>query len=264
MKKLYTLVTGAGSGLGKEFALQCAMQHRNLILIALPGSNLQSLGHQLTKLYHINVEIFEFDMTDIPKLTETVQYISEHYNVNLLINNAGMGGTLPILKSSLQLIDSTMQLNIRSTVLITRLLLPTLIDLHGSRIINIASMAAFTPIAYKTVYPATKAFITSFSLGLREELAGTAVSVSVACPGSMMTNSNVSQRILLQGLKSKMGLLSASRIVQIILKQSSYGKAVIIPGFWNNFNKQLLSFMPPLLKTHIVSKGVEKELLLSA
>lgn len=259
----YTLITGAGSGLGKEFAVQCARQQRNLILIALPGSNLHSMAQQLMNLFDIDVRVFEFDMTDTSVLSETMQLISEQYKLDLLINNAGMGGTRPILSSSLEVIDKTMQLNMRSTVLVTRLLLPSLLR-NSSHVINIASIAAFTPIAYKTVYPATKAFISSFSLGLREELVKSSVSVSVACPGPMMTNADTCERILLQGFKARISLLSTTQIVSIILKQAFMKRAVIVPGFWNNFNQYILNFIPTLLKTRIVSRGVQKELLLRA
>ncbi|WP_262709987.1 SDR family NAD(P)-dependent oxidoreductase [Pedobacter frigoris] len=125
---------------------------------------------------------------------------------------------------------------------------------------NIASMAAFTPIAYKTVYPASKAFISSFSLGLREELNDTSISISVVYPGPIMTNSGVSARIIKQGIKGKMGLLSTPEIARVALRQTLVGKAIIIPGFWNRLNQRLMAMLPMEIKLKIVSQAVKKEL----
>ncbi len=256
----YTLITGASSGLGKEFSIQCAAKGMNLIMIALPGSNTISLAANLQIEYGVDVQVFEFDLTDTILLKEQLNHILEKYQINFLINNAGIGGTVSIRKSSLEAIDRILQVNIRSMVLITQTMLPYLLKEQKAYIMNIASMAAFTPIAYKTVYPASKAFISSFSLGLREELNDTSISISVVYPGPIMTNSGVSSRIIKQGLKGKMGLLSTPRIAGVALKQTLAGKGIIIPGFWNRLNQRLMAMLPIEIKLKIVSQAVKKEL----
>ena len=255
----YTLITGASSGLGREFAMQCARDGRNLLLLALPGSNLQALADNLVSQYRVNVHVFEFDLTDNASLNEHAGYIADNFRVDFLINNAGTGGTAAITETSPEHIDRIIQLNVKSTVLITRLLLPNLLK-QRSFILNVSSMAAFTPIAYKTVYPASKAFISSFSLGLREEFAGTGLSVSVLYPGPIMTNSNTSLRIIHQGLKGRMGLLSATAIVKIALRRTLKGKPVIIPGIMNRINHLLMNMLPLEFKLRIVSREIRKEL----
>jgi short-subunit dehydrogenase len=259
-RQVYTLITGGSSGLGREFAIQCAEKGMNLILTALPGSRTQSLADQLMQKYQVAVEVFEFDVINHLLLIEKITYIAEHFNINFLINNAGIGGTIPILESSLTAIDRIVQVNIRSMVLTTQILLPKLISHRKSYIMNISSMAAFTPIAYKSVYPASKAFISSFSLGLREEVHGSGLSVSAVYPGPIMTNSGVSARIIGQGLKGRIGLLSSSEIAKIALKKTLIGKAVIIPGAWNQLNHRLMSFLPMELKLRIVSSTIKKEI----
>lgn len=257
--KVYTIITGAGSGLGKAFAVECAKANRHLILIALPGSRLYILAEQLNKAYNVTVRYFEFDMADIQQLQKNIQFIKENFLIDALINNAGMGGTSTILGTSMEVMDKTIQLNMRSTAFMSRAFIPSLLKHSNSYIINIASMAAFTPIAFKTVYPATKAFVTSFSLGLREELCGTNINVSVACPGPIMTNANTSQRILFQGLKARLGLLSTNGIAKLVLTQAFNKKAVIVPGTWNSINQKLMRFLPLQFKTKIVSSQVRKE-----
>jgi short-subunit dehydrogenase len=257
----YILITGASSGLGKEFAFQCARTGRNIILIALPGGQARSLADSLRLAFAIDVQVFEFDLTDSVELKYHINYIIKHFDIDFLINNAGVGGTSAITNTSLERIDQIIQLNVKSMALVTRLLIPHLLEHEHSFIMNISSMAAFTPIAYKTVYPATKAFISSFSLGLREELSGTGVSVSVVYPGPIMTNSNVTRRVISQGRKGKMGLLSTSEIARIALKQTLRRHSTIIPGFMNKLNHLLMSCLPTGLKMRIVSREVKKEIL---
>ncbi|GAB3008231.1 SDR family oxidoreductase [Niabella terrae] len=259
--KTFALITGAGAGLGKAFAVECAGRGYHLILIALPGSRLNLLSDELSRRYGIQVVYYEFDMTRLDRLLYHINLVKAQFPVSLLINNAGMGGTASILTYPVDLMDKTIQLNIRSSSLVTRSLLPVLMRQPVAYIINISSMAAFTPIAYKVVYPATKAFLTSFSLGLREELATTGVSVSVACPGPMMTNAGTAQRILLQGLKAKLGLMPTTRIAQLVLKKAFEGKAIIVPGRWNAFQYSLMKWLPLSFKTKTVSRQIRKELI---
>lgn len=256
----YTLITGASSGLGKEFSTQCAAMGMNIIMMALPGSNAPSLAENLKIEYGVDIQVFEFDLTDGILLLEKLRYITEHFELNFLINNAGIGGTSSITESSLEAIDRILQVNVRSMVLITQTLLPGLLRQEKSHIMNISSMAAFTPIAYKTVYPASKAFISSFCLGLREELLDTSVSVSVVYPGPIMTNSGVSARIVEQGFKGKIGLLSTTEIARVALKNTLAGKAIIIPGLLNRINHRLMGLLPVATKLRIVSRAVKKEM----
>lgn len=256
----FTLITGASAGLGREFAIQCARRQMNLILIALPGGQIDDLAHELMKSFGIAVHALEFNLTDPLQLNQQLAHITATYPINFLINNAGVGGTSAIQETSPERIDQIIQLNVRSTVMLTHRLIPHLLKHERSYIMNISSMAAFTPIAYKTVYPASKAFISSFSLGLREELSSTGLSVSVVCPGPIMTNSNTTRRVISQGFKGKMGLLPTATIARIALEKTLAGMPVIIPGRMNRINQALMSLLPIGWKLKIVSREVRKEI----
>ncbi len=262
--KKYTLITGASSGLGKELAVQCAKKGMNVLLLALPGSPIFSIADQLSFEYNIDAKAFELNITDIALLQKELEKITSLYPIDFLINNAGIGGTSAITTTSIEEIDEIILLNVRSTALLTRLLLPHLLKSGRSYILNIASMAAFTPIAYKTVYPASKAFIASFSLGLKEELADSGLSVSVAYPGPMMTNSHTSRRILSQGIRARMSLLPASRIAAIAIDKALSGHSIIIPGIANQISRFLLQLLPTSVKLKMVSKEIKKELSFSS
>lgn len=258
----FTIVTGASSGLGKEFCVQSASMGYNLIMIALPGSNIALFGNHIAQTYQIQVKTFEFDITNRLLLQEKLQLIINHYSINRLINNAGIGGSELMRHASIDQLDRIIQVNIQSMVYITRRLLPHLLKQNKSYIINVASMAAFTPIAYKTVYPASKAFVSAFSMSLREEFRGAGLSVSTVYPGPIMTNSNTSERIISHGFISKLGLLSTTDIVQTTLRKSLFNKGKIIPGWFNKLNYFLLKILPINYSVHIVSNSVFKELII--
>jgi uncharacterized protein len=153
-----------------------------------------------------------------------------------------------------------MQLNVVATALLTQLLLPNLRRQERAWLLNVSSIAAFSPIGFKTVYPASKAFIRHFSLGLREELRGTGVSVSVVYPGPMKTNLDVTQRIENQGFKGKLGLCSPEEVAFIAVRQMLAGRANIVPGFANKLNRWLMALLPEGLVVWLVSRAVSKEL----
>lgn len=263
MKKqndLYTLITGASSGLGKELAIECAKNKMNLLLVALAGRNLNSLAEHIAELYQVKVQTFELDLTKDESLHFLVREVQEKYQLNFLINNAGAGGSSGFTTSSVQAIDNIIQLNIRTTSLLTRMMIPALLKQEKSYILNTSSMAAFSPMAFKTVYPASKAFIYSFSLGLREEFRHSKLSVSAVFPGPIFTNSNSARRIIDQGTKGKLGLLQASFIAHTALKGTLSGQAVIIPGIWNKLSYTLLQLLPPLIKSKWLSNIIRKEI----
>lgn len=261
--EVYTLITGASSGLGKEMAIQCAKNKMNLIITALKGRNLKGLADHIAQLFDVKVQVFELDLTKDDELDYLVKTINERYQVNFLINNAGTGGSSGFASTPLKDIDNIIRLNIRTTSLLTRMMVPMLLKQEKSYVLNISSMAAFTPMAFKTVYPASKAFIYSFSLGLREEYRNTNLSVSAIFPGPIFTNSNSARRIIDQGFKGKIGLLQGAYIARTALKGTLSEEAIIIPGTWNKLTYTLMQFLPPLLKSKWTSNIIRKELVLN-
>jgi short-subunit dehydrogenase len=259
MSKKYALITGAYSGLGKAFALHCAKRGFNLILLDIPGSATSSIASHLAFKYKVEAHVFEFDLTNTYEARHQLNTISEKFPVSFIINNAGIGGTSSITETSIERIEQIISLNIKSTVMLTRIFIPHLLKQADSYILNVSSMAAFTPIAFKNVYPASKAFISSFSLGLRQELSGTNVSVSVLYPGSIMTNFSVAKRIMSLGALGRMGLLSTDEIAAIAIRKTFSKKAIIIPGMANRINYLLMSLLPVEFKLRIVSREIKKE-----
>ena len=125
---------------------------------------------------------------------------------------------------------------------------------------NVSSMAAFSPIGFKTVYPATKRFVSDFSTGLREELRGKNVSVSVVYPGAMRTNRDVTARILAQGLMGRLSEQSPEYVARVSINGLFRGKSTIIPGLNNKLNRFFLGLIPSWIRVPVMSKVVSREL----
>jgi short-subunit dehydrogenase len=146
--------------------------------------------------------------------------------------------------------------------MLTRLMLPQLRLHKKALILNVASMAAFGPIPYKTIYPASKAFIYSFSRSLSKELQNTGVKVAVVNPGQIVTNPDVTMRIMHQGMLGKIGLLTAGRIARIAVSSAESGKEVIVPGTMNKINRFLIKWVPEFIRLALMEKTCRKELAL--
>ncbi len=256
----YTLITGASCGLGKEFAIECARRGRNLLLTALPGENVSHLGEQLSLEYNIKVVALEADLTSRDEIIELASTIEKNYQIDMLINNAGLGGAQSFLEASTETIEQIILLNMYALVMLTRLLLPKMKIQDEAFILNIASLAAFSPMPYKTVYPASKAFVYSFSRGLDAELRGTGISVSVAHPGGMKTNTEVSLRIEKHNKLIQATTLSTQRVAQICISRLLKKRKIIIPGFFNKLYWLLLKVMPLSISLSYMRLFFKKEL----
>lgn len=97
--KTFAVVTGASQGLGKCFALEFAKRGINTILVSLPGENLVCV---MNKAREMGTEsyMYETDLSNTDKVLELTQWINGHFEVNILINNAGRGGSSPFMESS--------------------------------------------------------------------------------------------------------------------------------------------------------------------
>ncbi|HDJ34462.1 MAG TPA: SDR family NAD(P)-dependent oxidoreductase [Bacteroidetes bacterium] len=257
---VYTLITGASQGLGKAFARECAKRKMNLLLVSLPGEDLPELCRDINQEFGVDVQCLEIDLAKPDGPSRVYHWAVSRYRVNMLINNAGIGGSRKYDECSIDYIDTIIMLNIRTVALLTKLLIGELKNHSRSYILNISSIAAFSPVPFKTVYPASKSFIYSFSRGLREELRETPVKVAVIHPGPIMTNPEVTERIRRQGMLARLTILPAEQVARIALKRSFKGHTVITPGFFNKLCKWMMKSLPVRLRISIASRALRREL----
>lgn len=256
-KESYAVVTGASQGLGKAFAENLARKNINVILISLPNQNLKELALGLEETYHIKAHYYEVDLSVNENVMKLTEWLNASFNIYILINNAGLGGSRKFSEVSSDYINSILQVNVTATSLITHQLLPNLLKQPKAYILNVSSMAAFSPIGFKTVYPASKSFIHSFSRGLHEELKDTSVFVSVVNPGAMKTNEDVCKRIEKQGLFGRLTLLNpdkvAARCIQRLFKKDSV--IMVNPISW-----LMMKILPIWIKLPLMTQAIKREI----
>jgi short-subunit dehydrogenase len=184
-----TLITGASAGLGREFARQLAGRAHSLILVARREQKLSELRDELRRQHpNLTVRIRNTDLADLAQLKELMSWLDhEKTDVDLLINNAGLGDSGPFATSDPIRNEQMMFVNMIALTSLTRHLLPQMIARKRGGILNVSSSAGFLPIPGMAIYAATKAYVTSFSEALRAELRGTGVSICALCPGPVHT-----------------------------------------------------------------------------
>jgi short-subunit dehydrogenase len=183
------LITGASAGIGREFARRLAGRARLLILVARREQELGELRDELRRRYpNLTVHIRKTDLADLVQLKELMARLDdERIDVDLLINNAGLGDYGPFATSDPIRDEQIMLVNMVALTSLTRHLLPPMIARKRGGILNVSSSAGFLPIPGLAIYAATKAYVTSLSEALRAELRGTGVSVCALCPGPVHT-----------------------------------------------------------------------------
>ncbi len=253
--KPYALVTGSSLGIGRSMVHRLASLGHNIILVALPEQGLLDLAKELEATYNVNAIPYGIDLTSESAPKEILDYCTTNkLGVNILINNAGFGLGGLFQNIDLPRYNAMMNLNNRTIVGLTYHLLPELKRHPQSYVMNTSSMEAMLPLPYKSVYTATKGFIYSFSLALKEELRDTPVSVSVLCPGSVLTNEDGLKRIKAMGWRAKLVVMMPDEVAHTALSQMFQKKRVIIPGGLNKTLAKIGKIMPTAIKMNILEK----------
>lgn len=258
----YVVITGGSLGLGRAIAEKLAERGINLILLSLPDEDLDIICEKLSYKYGIKTLFFETDLRDGENIKEFATWVfSQKVDIIGLVNNAGLGGSSAFETTPISFIDTMVSVNIRALTLLTRLFIPELKQKEKAFVLNISSIAAFKPMPFKTVYPASKAFVYSFSVGLGEELKDTSVQISVLHPGPMDTSEDNSSRLNKHGFLGRLVLLTVEDIAEIGVNRMFAGKKVIIPGIFNKICINLLKIIPRQIALPIISKVLKKEIV---
>lgn len=257
----YAFVTGASRGLGRAFTIELAKRNINVLLVALPEDGLPELCAHLKENYRIKCSFFETDLTETENIKKLIDWTLSRFRINILINNAGIGGSKEFEHAETDYLEKMIALNITALTLITHKLLPELKSHKQSYILNVASIASFSPIGYKTIYPASKVFVHYFTRGLHQELKRTAVFVSVLHPGPMKTNKQVIKRINKHGLFGRLGILTPGYVAEKSLDKLFKYKSLIVLGWFNNFIILIMKTVPISIRLPIITKRIKRELI---
>ncbi len=246
----FILITGASTGIGAEFARQYAAKKKSLILVARSKDKLGALAKELQHTFDVEVKVFAQDLSQPEAAEQVFEFCkSQHAQVELLINNAGVGLAGKFQHQQLAEIESMIRLNVMATVKLTHLFLPDFLSRKSGGVINVASVAAFQGTPNMCAYAATKAFVLSFSEALAEELRGTGVRVMALCPGGTITsffhNAGYKQE------RFKLPLQTPEVVVRTGIAALERGKSSVVSGWLNKLLVFTERFTPRWLNTRL-------------
>jgi len=250
----YILLTGASSGIGYHMAIQLAENGKNLILVARSKEKLKKLQKELISIYKVDVH---YIVKDLSVVSNAILLYNEVKDKDLivsgLVNNAGVGTYGEFTKTSLQEELKMIDLNISSLVALNKLFVKDMVARKSGRIMNIASLMAFLPFPYYSVYSATKSFVLAFTETLASELEGTGVVVTALCPGPIDTGFYNEEMLKVNMMKTNKPVhpeVVAKAGVKLLLN----GKGKKIVGSMNWFLSNLPRITPDVLMMKIKRK----------
>lgn len=185
------LVTGAGRGIGKAIAMQLANDGFHVIVSSRSTAELNELVSEIEAIGY-TAEAIAVDLSSRPNVFEFIAELSEK-RIDVLVNNAGVGSSQnpkPLIDFDDDFWDLTLALNVTAPYLLTKHLLPRMIDCRFGRIINISSINAKVPALHGAAYTASKHAIAGLTKSTALEIAGTGVTANAICPGVTATAMN--------------------------------------------------------------------------
>ena len=252
----YALVTGAAKGIGKGIAKELARHGFDLLLIDMDEVALSATKKELGSTSGSQVYTLLLDLSAAGALETITSWTAAwHNDLQVVINNAGFGlnGSFEnlALEEQLNMID----VNIKAQVSLSHAYIPVLKKHSRSFLLNVGSTTCFQTVPYLNVYAASKAFVVSFTRGLRFELQHTSVSVSVLIPGSTDTDfvnrAGMSDEVKKAAERFNM---SPDLVGKIAVRGLFKGKAQIIPGFPNKLHGFFPRFFPKSFAEKIAGK----------
>jgi uncharacterized protein len=247
------LITGASGGIGEALARTLAQHGYDLILVARTASKLEALGAELSTKNGIQTTSISSDLSAFDASEKLMTELENRkLNVDVLVNNAGFGEYGEFATGDPVKQQQMISLNIMTLTMLTRALLPKMLERKFGRVMNVASTAAFMPGPLMSVYYASKAYVLSFSEALGEELLGTGVTVTALCPGP--TESDFQARAAMQDSKLVQGktLMTSREVAEQGVAALERGQRVVIPGIINQIQAQASRFLPRAIVPGII------------
>lgn len=233
------LITGASSGIGAVYADRLARRGFDLILVARNRERLAALADRLAGETGRKVEVLPADLTDKGDIARVEAVLRTRGDLTMLVNNAGVGATAPLLASDIDKMEAMISLNVSVLTRLTYAAVPGFVARGAGTLVNIASIVAISPETLNGVYGGSKAFVLALSQSLQHELAGKGVRVQAVLPGATATEFWDIAGLPVHNLPGEW-VMTAEDMVDASLAGLDQGEQVTIPALpsqdeWNAF-----------------------------
>ena len=223
------LITGASSGIGAVYADRLARQGYDLILVARSRGRLSALAKHLSDQTGRSVEVVAADLTNKADSLRVEQILRNDASITLLVNNAGVGGVMPLLASPVDDMAAMVSLNVTALMRLAYAAVPGFVARGAGTVVNIASIVAIAPEILNGVYGGTKAFVLALSQSMQHELADKGIRVQAVLPGATATDFWSEAGNPVENLPQEI-VMSAEDMVDAALAGLAAGETVTIPG----------------------------------
>ena len=248
---MYALITGASSGIGKEYAVCLARDYkRDLILVSNQQEQLQEVADELSADYGVKTVAHYADLAREHAADEVYRFCHDNgYEVDILINNAGMFFWQPLIEAPAAKVHAMLMLHAVTLAEMCRLFAQPMCERRNGYILNMASMTAWMTIPGIQCYNSTKAFVYSFSKSIYNELRPYNVSVTVMTPGAIDTplyglDDKTRRRVVRWGIS-----LPPEKFAAIALRRMFQRRKQAMPGWINHVAVPIISHLPdPLIR----------------
>lgn len=247
------LITGASSGIGAIYADRLARDGYDLILVARNTVKLQQLAEHLSEATGRRIEIISADLTQPADLARVELALKTNPAITMLVNNAGVGSTAPLLRSDVSSMERMITLNVNVLMRLAHAAAPAFVEKGAGTIVNIASIVAIAPELLNGVYGSTKAFVLAFSQSLQHELADKGVRVQAVLPGATSTGFWNVAGTPVEHLPGSI-VMNAEEMVDAALAGLRQGELVTLPSLpdiddWNAFEAARKALGPGLSRS---------------
>jgi short-subunit dehydrogenase len=251
-----TLITGASTGIGAEFARRFAALGHDLVVVARSADRLDDLATQLRAAHRVNVTVIAMDLS-LPAAAAELWERTNAFglSIDVLVNNAGVGTHSDVAAADPKRLEDEVALNCRTLVGTTARYLPQMRANGRGTIINIASTAAFQPLPKMAVYGASKAFVLSFTEALWEEERRHGIRVLAVCPGLTDTPffelAGEAAAGAASGSAARAFTRTPQQVVEHTMRALSSGKPSFVDGIANAF------------VARVVTRGLPKRMVIA-
>ena len=258
----YALITGGSEGIGKAIANELAGLGYQIVLVALDGQELYKSAGEIKNRHNVDVLSYPADLSDKYATRKLFDWcMKQDLNVEVLINNVGVGYEGPFHKTPLERIELVMELNNRPMVQLSHMFLPLFLAQGKGYIMNVGSTASFCPVPFKAVYAASKNFVHAFTRALREELKETPVIVTALFPPPVPTNEGVKERIAKKGKVAVRLTRTPQRVANAAVSRMFRNKYKTLPGWQNRLNDFAVQVLPLGLQQRVFYRFFQRDKL---